>query len=66
LPNRVEKVALCDFQYSFWMLYLYHYSNNLGMQFHLIGALNKTTFEKALAAVVKQCDTFWLSFNEMR
>lgn len=61
IPN---EIALCDFQYPFWVLNKYLYPHNLGIQIHLKGALNKNYFERAFTAVVNNHPAFWLEFDE--
>jgi acyl transferase domain-containing protein/acyl carrier protein/methylmalonyl-CoA mutase cobalamin-binding subunit len=59
-----EELAVCDFQYVFWVLNKLNYNFNLGMQIQLQGKLNQTYLAQAFEFVVNQNDTFWISFNE--
>lgn len=59
-----EEVALCDFQYVFWVLNKFNSSFNLGMQFQLHGKLNKEHLAKAFDYVVQQNSAFWINFDE--
>ena len=66
LPELVtsEAVALCDFQYIFWVLNKLDYSFNIGMQVQLQGKVNKEYVAQAFEYVVKYNSAFWLNFNK--
>ncbi len=59
-----EAIALCDFQYIFWVLNKLNYSFNIGMQIQLHGKLNKEYVHQAFDYVVNHNSTFWINFNE--
>lgn len=59
-----DDIALCDFQYVFWVIHKLGHSFNIGMQLQLNGKLNKDYLFQAFDAVVAQHDSFWIHFNE--
>ncbi|WP_242602256.1 condensation domain-containing protein, partial [Legionella nagasakiensis] len=59
-----EEMALCDFQYVFWVLNKMDYPYNVGTQLRIQGKLNKEYVFQAFDCVVKQNNVFWLSFNK--
>lgn len=60
----IEEIALCDFQYVFWVLNKLDYSFNIGTQLQLQGKLNKEYVFQAFDFVVKQNSAFWIHVNE--
>ena len=63
-PPISAAIAVCDFQYIFWVLNKLSYSFNIGMQVQLHGKLNKEYVHQAFEYVVHHNRTFWMSFNE--
>lgn len=59
-----EEIAVCDFQYIFWVLNTLKYSFNIGMQVQLHGKLNQEYVTQALDYVVSHNSAFWIHFNE--
>ncbi|WP_154669240.1 condensation domain-containing protein, partial [Legionella bozemanae] len=59
-----EEIALCDFQYVFWVLNKMDYPYNAGTQLQIQGKLNKEYVAQAFDFVVKHNPVFWLSFNK--
>ncbi|WP_237759445.1 condensation domain-containing protein, partial [Legionella parisiensis] len=62
--NPTEEIALCDFQYVFWVLNKMDYPYNAGMQLQIQGKLNREYVSQAFNFVVKQNPVFWLSFSK--
>ena len=62
--SMVKEIALCDFQFVFWVLNKFHYSFNIGTQLQLHGKLDKNHLFQAFDFVVKQHSAFWIHFNE--
>ncbi|VEG91823.1 polyketide synthase, type I [Legionella spiritensis] len=61
--SREEDVALCDFQYIFWVFNKLDYGFNIGMQLRLHGKLNQDYLFQAFDVVVRQHSAFWIKFN---
>ncbi|MGC1183171.1 MAG: SDR family NAD(P)-dependent oxidoreductase [Legionella sp.] len=59
-----EEIAVCDFQYMFWVLNKLESSFNIGMQIQLHGKLNKDYVAQALDYVITHNTAFWINFNE--
>ncbi|WP_273198860.1 MULTISPECIES: SDR family NAD(P)-dependent oxidoreductase [Legionella] len=59
-----EEVALCDFQYVFWVLNKMGHPYNMGTQLQIHGTLNKEYVAQAFDFIVKQNSVFWLSINK--
>ena len=66
LPENVtaKDVALCDFQFLFWIRNHLGYSSNVGMQLRIHGQLNRDYVFQAFDLVVKQNSVFWLNFHK--
>lgn len=58
------EIALCDFQYVFWVLNKLDYNFNIGIQVQLHGQLNRYYVQKAFDFVVTQNSVFWIYFNK--
>ena len=59
-----EEVALCDFQYAFWVINKLNGSFNIGMQLQLHGKLNKEHLFQAFDFVIRQNHAFWVNFEK--
>ncbi|KTD42529.1 SDR family NAD(P)-dependent oxidoreductase [Legionella oakridgensis] len=59
-----EEIALCDFQYTFWVLNKLDYAYNIGTQLQINGKLNKEYVRQAFEFVIGQNSVFWLQFNK--
>lgn len=63
-PEVLEEIALCDFQYFFWVLDKLGFGTNVGLQLRLNGKLNKDHVFQAFDFVVHNNSAFWLHFNQ--
>ncbi|CZI64824.1 TPA: SDR family NAD(P)-dependent oxidoreductase [Legionella pneumophila subsp. pneumophila] len=59
-----REIALCDFQYVFWVLNKLDYHFNIGTQIQLHGRINKDYVQRAFEFVVNQNSVFWIHFNK--
>jgi len=59
-----EEIALCDFQYRFWVINKLGFSFNIGLRVQLLGKLNRDYLFQAFDFVVQQNSVFWTCFSE--